>query len=131
VSPAARFLRYELPALLWAAGIFTLSSLSRLPGPPLVDGLDKVGHFSAYLVLGLLTARALGARGLRSQSAALLGLLLATLYGVSDEWHQHFVPGRSVDALDLLADTLGACVGVALWRSRQPALAEPRPEVRH
>lgn len=126
MSPAARFLRYELPALLWAAAIFTLSSMSRPPGPPLVHGLDKLAHFTAYLVLSLLTARALGARGLRARSAARLGLLLAALYGVSDEWHQHFVPGRSVDALDLLADVLGACAGVALWRWRQPAL---EPEV--
>jgi VanZ family protein len=131
VSPAARFLRCELPALLWAAGIFTLSSLSRPPGPPLVHGLDKVAHFTAYLVLGLLTARALGARSQRPRTAALLGLLLASLYGVSDEWHQHFVPGRSVDALDLLADVLGACAGALLWRSRQPAAAELSQEVRH
>jgi hypothetical protein len=41
-----------------------------------------------------------------------LAFLLTSFYGVSDEIHQHFVPGRSVDPTDWLADTVGA--GLAL-----------------
>lgn len=43
-----------------------------------------------------------------------VAILLATLYGVTDEFHQLFVPGRSADRYDVLADCLGASLGVAL-----------------
>jgi VanZ family protein len=41
----------------------------------------------------------------------LTGIVLATLYGFSDEWHQSFVPARTADAADLLADFCGSVVG--------------------
>ena len=45
-----------------------------------------------------------------------LTLLLTTLYGVTDEVHQMFVPGRSTDAYDVAADAAGAVVGlVGCW----------------
>ena len=40
-------------------------------------------------------------------------LVGAVLWGVSDEWHQSFVPGREVDAVDLLADVAGSALAVA------------------
>ncbi|HSH41142.1 MAG TPA: VanZ family protein, partial [Arenicellales bacterium] len=43
-----------------------------------------------------------------------LALGLAVLYGISDEWHQSFVPGREPDVLDVLADGVGAAVGILL-----------------
>ena len=47
---------------------------------------------------------------------ALICGLLAIVYGVSDEWHQSFVPERSADAADVLADAIGALVGgSAVW----------------
>ena len=42
-----------------------------------------------------------------------VAILLATLYGVTDEFHQLFVAGRSADRYDVLADCLGASLGVA------------------
>ena len=44
----------------------------------------------------------------------LLALVLATLYGVTDEFHQMFVPGRTADRYDVLADGIGATLGVAI-----------------
>lgn len=41
-------------------------------------------------------------------------IVLATLYGVSDEFHQLFVPGRSADPYDVLADGVGATIGTAI-----------------
>ncbi len=115
MSPLSRFVRYALPPLLWAVAIFAVSSLSRPPGPPLVLGLDKVVHFTVYGVVGLLTARARCAYGLAPGRAALGAVLLSARYAVSDEVHQAFVPLRSSDPADWLADLLGAALAARLW----------------
>ena len=47
---------------------------------------------------------------------AWLALLLAIAYGITDEVHQHFVPGRHMDPLDLLTDAVGAAA--AVWLAR-------------
>jgi len=42
-----------------------------------------------------------------------LSALSATLYGISDEIHQHFVPSRTADIADMIADVAGSIMGVA------------------
>jgi VanZ family protein len=60
-------------------------------------------------------ARARGERRV-SMAAAAIGLAAAVLYGVSDEWHQSFVPGRDPSWDDLATDAVGAVAGaVAAW----------------
>ena len=59
-----------------------------------------------YAVLGGLLRLATGRTG--------AAVAWAGAYGVSDEVHQAFVPGRSPDPLDWLADAFGAWVGAAL-----------------
>lgn len=120
-----RFALYVLPALLYAALIFFLSAQSSLPGPRIV-GFDKVEHLGAYAVLGLLIARALMAYGVARRKAAVLALVLGFLYGVSDEYHQSFVPGRTADWRDAMADLLGSSIGAGVYalgvmRRREPA----------
>lgn len=100
----------------WAALIFIASSIpgSALAAGPVV-GFDKVVHALEYGVLGALTTRALMiAPGLAPALAALCGAALAALYGVSDEWHQSFVPGRFASGGDLVADAVGAAAGAAV-----------------
>jgi VanZ family protein len=95
--------------------IFWISSLSRAPLP---EGLsDKTGHGLGYLGLAVVVLRAL-----TGQSSARVGvkhacvaLLIAVGYGVSDEFHQSFVPGRSSDVHDVVADAAGAATGLAVW----------------
>jgi VanZ family protein len=101
------------PPLLWAAAIFSVSSRSALPRLPSVLDWDKLQHSAAYAVGGLLIARALG--GGRDGRGALLAVVLGSLYGASDEIHQLFVPNRSSDPVDWIADTLGVLAGVGLW----------------
>lgn len=76
---------------------------------------DKAIHAAVYGGLSFVLWKAL--RGsLRDASArrvALLALGLTTLYGVSDEFHQSFVPGRSADVFDVAADAVGA--GLVQW----------------
>jgi VanZ family protein len=117
------------PALGWAATIFVLSSF---PGSayPVTDviGADKVVHFGLYGLLAALCARGFG----RSTTwpAPLIWIAaaaLASLYGMSDEFHQRFVPGRNSDWADVLADAVGAVLGagatVAVFRRQRRARA--------
>lgn len=115
---AARFrLLSALLALIWMATLFYLSSQASIGLPLEFDGGDKLAHMAAY---GLLASFMLGACARSSSGYSLrqvaLVTLLASLYGLSDEWHQSFVPGRSADVLDLLADSLGAALTALLLR---------------
>lgn len=109
----------------YMAAIFGLSSMSQPPVPIAVS--DVAYHLPEYLVLGLLVCRALGRRW-RSQpmSTALLALGLTVGYGVLDELHQSFVPGRDASLHDVGSDVAGAALAVALfwiW-ARRRAVAE-------
>ena len=103
-----------LPPLLWAAFILILTSIpgSHLPVPP-SRNFDKIVHLAIYGVLGWLTARAWPS-GSRVTAAALVVVLLISCFGALDEWHQQFIPQRSMDLLDWTADTAGATIGVLL-----------------
>lgn len=106
---SARIRRWA-PLAAWAAAIFVLSSFSKLPEPPGPLGWDKLQHAAAYGVGAALAAHALW----RSPRWPTLALALVSLYGVSDEIHQSFVPGRSCDVFDWVADTTGALLVVLL-----------------
>jgi VanZ family protein len=99
------------------AVIFAGSSLSKLPDVP--GGFsDRVAHACEYAVLGLVLARALGGpRWLSITLPPVVGaVVLAALYGVSDECHQLFVPGRQFDVHDMIADAFGASASTGvLW----------------
>lgn len=98
------------PAVLWATVIFVVSDQPVVPLPKVHHG-DKLGHFAAYLLLGFLLARGAAFSGLGSAWTVALGLL----YGASDEFHQAFVPGRSVELGDWIADALGVAAGTLLY----------------
>jgi VanZ family protein len=111
------------PVVLHMALIFAASStadLDPLPG----TFSDKPAHLGVYAVLGGLLARAF-AGGWRNVTwpQVVLAVVLSTAYGVSDEFHQSFVPGRTPDAMDVVADAAGAALGaiVLLLASRQTA----------
>ena len=80
---------------------------------------DKVLHVAAYAPLGFLMLRALtgGRLAAITWSRALSAAALSILYGLTDEIHQLYVPGRTADPLDLLADAVGAALGVAALAS--------------
>ena len=96
------------PVVAYMALIFALSSISRPPALP--HGVDKDAHAVLYAGLGVLLVRALagGWRRRVTLVAAIGAVAMAAAYGVSDEYHQSFVPLRQVEALDVLADTVGA-----------------------
>ena len=103
------------PVILQMAIIFGASSLS--DPDPLPGGVsDKGGHLIGYVILSVLLLRALSGGRVAGVTwrAATLAILGSTLYGVSDEFHQSFVPGRTPDIFDVMADATGATIGSAL-----------------
>ena len=111
-----------LLALAWMAVLFYLSHQPTLDTPSLFPGQDKLFHMLAYGVLGFfllgsLTPATDGFTTLQIRGS----ILIASLYGISDEFHQYFIPGRSSDVWDWVADTLGAVIAVSLlaWMSRK------------
>jgi VanZ family protein len=113
--------------------IFALSSTATPPAPAQVG--DKTLHFVGYGGLGVLALRATAGGALSGLTAgpASAAWAIAAVYGVTDEYHQRFVPGRTPDAADALADALGAAAAVlTVWafgiiaRSRRSSGASPR-----
>ncbi len=98
----------------WMALIFFLSAQPHLPNlAPGLPGVEEIGgHLSAYGILAVLVWWAL--RGLASQAPATWALLVTVLYGVTDEFHQSFVPGRTMTVEDLVVDLIGASLGLLL-----------------
>lgn len=98
--------------------IFFVSNLQVAPLPEEVS--DKTAHLWAYAGLAILAVRAVGG-GLPCRvmlRVASIAFLIAAGYGIFDEVHQVFVPGRSGDVLDWFADASGSVVGIGvcwLW----------------
>ncbi len=118
-----------LLALVWMGLLFYLSHQPSLPTPMLFTYQDKLFHATAYGILGflLLGSRTPSVQGYTNAQIK-VSVLIASLYGISDEFHQYFVPGRSSEVLDWVADTVGALIAVSLlaWLSRKwrPAAAQ-------
>jgi VanZ family protein len=135
------------PPVAWMGVIFFMSSQSALggmEGPPLFQALRKVGHIIEYSVLGVLLGRALAATWIANGAERRQGMLrailarawwvgagLATLYAVTDELHQSFVPRRGAHVEDVLIDALSAIAALGIWYisqlrdRRNPAGREP------
>lgn len=95
--------------------------LSHQPGeliflPPLI-GLDKLLHIIAYGILAAAFLYSLQPyiNDANRTSAAVVAVLFCILYGMSDEYHQLFIPGRFVSFWDVVADGLGALLVVFYW----------------
>ncbi|OGC93787.1 MAG: hypothetical protein A2W25_06665 [candidate division Zixibacteria bacterium RBG_16_53_22] len=109
-------LKYFIPIVAWAAVITVVSAIPHLSAARVI-GLtftDKLAHITEYFIFGAALAFGLHRSGaVRSIFPATI--LLSILFGAADEIHQYFVPGRSSDPFDLIADTIGAAMGAALY----------------
>ncbi|MCR3955037.1 MAG: VanZ family protein [Gudongella sp.] len=130
-----------LLVLIWMGLIFFLSSqqaadsnqlstgitefiIDRLSGifpeiSPQVQWLNHIvrknAHFIAYLILGILLVNAFYLNGRSGWNAFILALLISSIYAISDELHQTFVPGRSGELRDVMIDTAGALTGIGMY----------------
>jgi VanZ family protein len=104
-----------LPVVVWAAVIFTLSSIPHLGTDLGVWDtiLRKGAHTLEYAILGALLLRALG----REAPAFLAGVA----YAVTDEIHQHFVGGRHASPVDVAIDCAGVLLGILVFQAARRA----------
>jgi VanZ family protein len=95
--------------------IFALSSLQNPPQPDInVPFIDKWEHMIEYAILGFLISYSVSSRK-KTILSILAGIIIGTIYGLSDEFHQLFVPNRHFDLLDLSADSFGTMIGALLF----------------
>jgi len=118
-----------VPPVLWAGVIVALSSWPQPPEFGAPPGTDKVVHGWMYAVLAFLSVRAAWSSRTRWTPwvLALAVLAGAVLFAAADEWHQRFIPTRSAELFDWLADAVGALVGVAAYRLTMLS-SKARPE---
>ena len=108
---------YWLPLIGYCLFIYIQSSYPSPKQLPSFEFSDKLLHFGAYAVMGVLFYRAYGTLPIRHniQWLVLLSMISAALYGISDEIHQSFVPYRDGSFWDVIADVLGAICGVYVY----------------
>ena len=116
-----RFLEFWLPTVLWASIIFSLSALTVTPSGDFYwqDFLvKKTAHIIEYALLFTFLYRALlNTTELSRKKAAFIALLLSGFYGLTDEYHQSFTPGREPRGRDVIIDTIGAGLAwLAIWK---------------
>ncbi|MFH0831754.1 MAG: VanZ family protein [archaeon] len=112
----------DRPKLSWTlafgymAVIFVLSSFPY--GPPQPTLLKPISatfkHFLEYSVLGFILLACFRSSPKTRNRALLFAFLLAAFYGLTDEFHQLFVPGRTASFVDIAADSLGAFAGALI-----------------
>jgi hypothetical protein len=115
--------RAWIASVLWMAAIFGFSSI---PGSSVPGGLGAYAHFGVYALLGALLFLAFSHETAVPGRAVALAVLVASVYGVTDELHQAFVPGRVPDVADWGMDTLGALTGALVALVALRALARLR-----
>jgi len=103
------FVKYWLPFLLYALLIFYLSSVTVLLGPDFVPEFrwqDKLFHVFEFFLFAFLALRLL--LFYKVKNAYLFAVVVSVLYGITDEIHQLFVPGRFFSLFDILANAIGS-----------------------
>lgn len=121
---------FKFIALFYAVLIFIISSIPEITPPSLGFELeDKVYHFIEYSIFSLLLFLAFfkAKRDFFKKNVFLFSSLVGIAYAYSDEFHQRFIPGRSHDLYDFLADCLGIILVQAVlwsylkWKKRRTA----------
>jgi VanZ family protein len=115
-------LRLWIPMILSGSVIGLVSQYGSVPtippGPAGLVQLEILGHLGLYFILGLCVARYLFAgMGIGAIATIVLTAAVSVAFGVSDEVHQMYVPGRSADFGDLLPDLVGGMMGALVYLS--------------
>lgn len=107
-----------VPMIVVMGTIFLLSHQPAAELPlPTIPGLDKLAHGIVYAGLAAATLNAVSreALQLKPQLTGVLVVVFCLAYGLTDEYHQTFIPGREASLGDLAADAIGAAILVYVW----------------
>ena len=110
-----KLLKYWLPPILWGLIIFSFSSLqvgssNEIYWKDFV--IKKTAHIVEYSILAVLLYRAMIGSDIEKKKAIIFSMLIVSLYGFTDEFHQSFTPGREPRIRDVIIDTIGGALGV-------------------
>jgi VanZ family protein len=121
-----------LPVIVWASVVFSFSA-SSFPASPVTAIhwndfiLKKLAHIIEYAILAILMYRALKESGMEKKNAGYSAIILCFLYGLSDEFHQSFTPGREPTLRDVIIDTIGGSAGIWItWKLLPKVPEKPR-----
>lgn len=119
-----RFAKYQLPLLIWIGVIFGISAIPSIPVVKFPISPDKIAHVAIYFVLCFVAYRAFYHQNALlwfQRNSLLAAFVFTVMYGVLDEIHQLYVPGRWGDVYDAAADSLGGLlfVGWFRWKSQR------------
>jgi VanZ family protein len=95
----------------WVALTLTLTSIPNPEFGPTFPGADKIAHFGFYGVAGFLFVLWRREIGKSAAMAVVWAAIFAALLGAVDEFHQQWIPGRSMELLDWAADFAGGTAG--------------------
>ncbi len=127
-----KFVWLWLPVLLWMGVIFIGSSIGSFPqvGGDTSDAIvHRTAHLIEFAILGWLVLRALGDGRLPDRRTFIIALIVVTVYGASDEFHQRFTPGRSSELSAVLFDAVGGLIGLWAWQWKSAHHASARQRV--
>lgn len=112
-----KILNFWFPVIIYSGIIYFVSAIPNLKGPGAELNFDKIIHCGEYIPFGFLISRALNKTNQPHSSSSLLilTLILTVIHAIGDEFHQSFVPGRSCDWHDVLADSIGGMVGGSIY----------------
>ena len=110
-----KILKFWLPPILWGLVIFSFSSFKVGTATEIYWKdfiIKKTAHVIEYGILATLLYRAMVNSDIEKKKAIWLSILIAFLYGLTDEFHQSFTPGREPHLRDVIIDTIGGALGV-------------------
>ncbi|GBE20586.1 vanZ like family protein [archaeon BMS3Abin17] len=93
--------------LIGAIAIFYISTITFGPGISRINMLSTLYHFSAFFCFALFLQIS-SLKGKKKYAIFILALIISIIYGITDELHQYFIPGRDSSFFDIGVDALGA-----------------------
>ena len=119
IKGVKRILKYWGPPAVWALAIFLVSAYptgqaSQIHWKDFI--VKKSAHIIEYGIFAGLMYRALRSSGVRRENAGIYAIFVALIYGVTDEFHQSYTPGREPKVRDVVFDTIGAIASIySIW----------------
>lgn len=114
-------INFWIPVFVWAGVIFAFSTLEVKPAAQIYWQdfiVKKTAHLVEYSILFTLLYRAFtNTTKFSKKQAALISFFIIVAYGISDEYHQSFTPGREPKLRDVGFDAAGGLLAyLAIWR---------------